>query len=153
MRCTKYSTDFRVSVKKSGKTETDLRKVIANLPAGLASSFNLGSADFYPATSGKDKAAEYLMNKFGYEKESSVSMGDDDNDLALAKVVGHTYIPGFTADSVRRAVEANPLAFTVASHRAFLGTHEVLERSWSLSQQGDSLAHSTLPFWCFPSLC
>ena len=101
--------------------------MILNLPSQLTSSFNLGSADFYPSTSGKDKAAQYLMSKFGFSKEESISMGDDDNDLALARVVGHTYIPGFTADSVRKAVEANPLAFTVARHGAFLGTHEVLE--------------------------
>jgi len=124
----KYSTDFRVSLKKShGKTAADLEKVILNLPSQLTSSFNLGSADFYPSTSGKDKAAQYLMSKFGFSKEESISMGDDDNDLALASVVGHTYIPGFTAASVRKAVEGNPLAFTVASHGAFLGTHEVLE--------------------------
>ena len=124
----KYSTDFRVSLKKShGKTAADLERVILNLPSQLTSSFNLGSADFYPSTSGKDKAAQYLMSKFGFSKEESISMGDDDNDLALASVVGHTYIPGFTAASVRKAVEGNPLAFTVASHGAFLGTHEVLE--------------------------
>ncbi|CAE7245764.1 unnamed protein product [Symbiodinium sp. CCMP2456] len=125
----KYSTDFRVSVKKSqGKTEADLRLVIDALPTSLACSFNLGSADFYPATSGKDKAAKYLMKALGqFDKDSTVSMGDDDNDLALAKVVGHTYIPGFTAESVRTAVQEEPQAFTVAKHGAFLGTHEVLE--------------------------
>ena len=125
----KYSTDFRVSVKKSqGKTEADLRLVIDALPTNLACSFNLGSADFYPATSGKDKAAKYLMKALGqFDKDSTVSMGDDDNDLALAKVVGHTYIPGFTAESVRTAVQEEPQAFTVAKHGAFLGTHEVLE--------------------------
>lgn len=125
----KYSTDFRVSLKKSkGKTAEDLEKVISNLPPQLSSSFNLGMADIYPSSSGKDKAAEYLMTKFGFAREDSISMGDDDNDLALAQIVGHTYIPGFTAESVRKAVAANPLAFTVASHGAFLGTHEVLER-------------------------
>ena len=125
----KYSTDFRVSLKKSkGKSASDLEKVISNLPPQLASSFNLGMADIYPSSSGKDKAAEYLMQKFGFPKEDSISMGDDDNDLALARVVGHTYIPGFTADSVRQAVAAKPLAFTVAKSGAFQGTHEVLER-------------------------
>eukprot|EP00438_Fugacium_kawagutii_P021610 Skav212194 [mRNA] locus=scaffold754:597444:598430:- [translate_table: standard] len=125
----KYSTDFRVSLKKSkGKTAADLEKVVSSLPSQLASSFNLGMADIYPSSSGKDKAAEYLMAKFGFAREDSISMGDDDNDLALAKIVSHTYIPGFAADSVRLAVEANPLAFTVASHGAFLGTHEVLQK-------------------------
>ena len=130
----KYSTDFRVSVKKShGKTEADLRVVIDALPSNLACSFNLGSADFYPATSGKDKAAKYLMKALGhFDKDATVSMGDDDNDLALAKVVGHTYIPGFTAESVRTAVQEEPQAFTVAKHGAFLGTHEVLEHYRSI---------------------
>ena len=139
----KYSTDFRVSVKKSpGKSDADLRSIIEALPADLACSFNLGSADFYPATSGKDKAAEYLMNAWGFDKESTLSMGDDDNDLALAKVVGHTYIPGFTAESVRTAVQEDPQAFTVAKDGAFLGTHEVLRLMAAFNTSG-----SWRPLW------
>ena len=133
----KYSTDFRVKLSKSaGKTQAELQHVIETLPPELACSFNLGSADFYPATSGKDKAAEYLMKAWGFDKDSAVSMGDDDNDLALAKVVGHTYIPGFTAESVRSAVQEDPQAFTVARNGAFLGTHEVLELIGAFSNFG-----------------
>ena len=124
----RYLTEFRVSLQKSpSKAEADLQNVIHSLRPELACSFNLGSADFYPATSGKDKAAEYLMKVWGFGSESTLSMGDDDNDLALAKLVGHTYIPGFTAESVRAAVQEDPQAFTVAKDGAFLGTHEVLE--------------------------
>ena len=143
----KYSTDFRVSLKKSrGKTAADLDKIIANLPPQLTSSFNLGSADFYPSSSGKDKAAEYLMTKFVFSKADSISMGDDDNDLALARIVGHTYVPGFTSDSMRNAVAASPLAFTVASSGAFLGTHEVLERIQEIPSR------SYRPLWAFSIL-
>ena len=142
----RYSTDFRVSVKKStGKTAADLDKIMSSLPPQLASSFNLGSADFYPSSSGKDKAAEYLIKKFGFTKANSISIGDDDNDLALAQVVGHTYVPGFTAESMRNAVATNPLAFTVASSSAFLGTHEVLEK---IQELPTALSiRSTRPLW------
>jgi len=85
----------------------------------------------------KDKAAKYLMKALGhFDKDATVSMGDDDNDLALAKVVGHTYIPGFTAESVRTAVQEEPQAFTVAKHGAFLGTHEVLELIGAFTASG-----------------
>jgi len=124
-----YSTNFRISLSKSAtKTEADLQAVTQNLPPTLASSFNLGVADIYPATSGKDLAAQYLMRKFGLDPQRSVSMGDDDNDLALAAAVRHTYIPGFTADSVRAAVEADPAAFTVAETGGFVGTNDLLSR-------------------------
>ena len=124
-----YYTCFRIELKKSkDKSTSDLEKVIANLPPQLACSFNLGMADIYPSSSGKENAGEYLMRKFGFTREDSISMGDDDNDLALAEMMSHTYIPGFTSDSVRKAVEANPLKFTVASQEAFQGTHEVLEK-------------------------
>eukprot|EP00931_Biecheleriopsis_adriatica_P057870 TRINITY_DN34361_c0_g2_i1.p1 TRINITY_DN34361_c0_g2~~TRINITY_DN34361_c0_g2_i1.p1 ORF type:complete len:352 (-),score=73.40 TRINITY_DN34361_c0_g2_i1:21-1013(-) len=123
-----YFTNFRINLKKSkGKTEQDLRKVISDLPPGLVCSFNLGSADFYPATSGKDKAAEYLMEKFGVSQEQCVSMGDDDNDILLSRVVRHTYVPGFTSDTIRSAVAEDPSHFTVARIGGFMGTEDVLE--------------------------
>merc|ERR1711971_520766 len=56
------------------------------------------------------------------------SMGDDDNDLTLAALVGHTYVPGFSADSFRQAVAKNPSAFTVSKAGGFRGTDEILEQ-------------------------
>lgn len=46
---------------------------------------------------------------------------DDDNDLALAALVGRAYLPGITADSVRAAVAAAPHRFYVASARCVAG--------------------------------
>ena len=43
----------RVHAGKNGKTLAQLHEVIGEAPTTLKSSFNLGSADFYPATSGK----------------------------------------------------------------------------------------------------
>ena len=124
-----YYTCFRIVLTKSkDKSTSDLEKVISNLPPQLACSFNLGMADIYPSSSGKENAGAYLMKKFGFAREDSISMGDDDNDLALAEIMSHTYIVGFTSASVRKAVEANPLKFTVAKQEAFQGTHEVLEK-------------------------
>eukprot|EP00930_Biecheleria_cincta_P071922 TRINITY_DN59371_c0_g1_i1.p1 TRINITY_DN59371_c0_g1~~TRINITY_DN59371_c0_g1_i1.p1 ORF type:complete len:338 (+),score=57.83 TRINITY_DN59371_c0_g1_i1:69-1082(+) len=132
-----YMTSFRVSIKKSrGKTDADLSRMIQSLPSEISCSFNLGQADFYPATSGKDKAAQYLMQKFSMTKLQSVSMGDDDNDLGLAAVVHHTYVPGFTAESMRTAVAKEPAHFTVAKTGGFLGTEEMLEQMVVDFQQG-----------------
>lgn len=54
-------------------------------------------------------------------------MGDDDNDLGMAASVGHMFVPGITAESMRRAVEAKPGSFTVAPVGGFLGTESSLE--------------------------
>lgn len=124
-----YSTSFRISLSRSpNKTAEDLLAMVRDLPPTLASSYNLGAADFYPATSGKDMAAQHLMRKFGVDSASCVSMGDDDNDLGLAAVVRHTYITDFTADTVREAVAADPAAFTVAERRGFAATEDLLTR-------------------------
>eukprot|EP00438_Fugacium_kawagutii_P000105 Skav218719 [mRNA] locus=scaffold1346:715488:716390:+ [translate_table: standard] len=121
-----YYTCFRINIKKSNdKTDADLEKLIASLPQQLKCSFNLGFLDIFPSSSGKEKAAEYLMKKWGFS--DAISLGDDDNDIALAQIMSHTYMVGFTHDSVRKAVEANPSKFTVAMQGAFLGIHEVLE--------------------------
>ena len=129
-----YYTCFRVNVQAStGKTAGDIAEVISGLSPLLASSFNLGHADFYPCSSGKDKAAEYLMETFGFGRADCLSIGDDDNDLELAKLVGHTYVTCFTSESMKTAVAARPEAFTVAARNAFEATHEVLERIKALA--------------------
>eukprot|EP00854_Cymbomonas_tetramitiformis_P011028 gene11028-13045_t len=40
----------------------------------MTSSYNLGSADVYPATSGKDLAAAYLMKHFDVATDRSFCM-------------------------------------------------------------------------------
>lgn len=57
---------------KDGKTPAMLEEVLSTLPEGMDSSFNLGSADIYPATSGKHRAARYLMQHYGATEASSV---------------------------------------------------------------------------------
>ena len=57
---------------KDGKTPAMLEELLAALPASMDSSFNLGSADIYPATSGKHRAALYLMQHYGATAASSV---------------------------------------------------------------------------------
>eukprot|EP00929_Paragymnodinium_shiwhaense_P086855 TRINITY_DN47258_c0_g1_i1.p1 TRINITY_DN47258_c0_g1~~TRINITY_DN47258_c0_g1_i1.p1 ORF type:complete len:373 (-),score=68.80 TRINITY_DN47258_c0_g1_i1:240-1358(-) len=122
-----YMTDFRIKLSSSaGKSAEDLREVVEQRPPGLESSFNLGAADFYPATSGKAEASKYLAELYGLSMEDCVSMGDDDNDMELARCVGHTFIPGITHPAVARAVEADPDSFTVADVGGFQGTQDVL---------------------------
>lgn len=41
--------------------------------------------------------------------------------------MGHTFVPGFSHDSLREAAEAEPEAFTVAAEGGFAGTQEVLD--------------------------
>ena len=52
-----YTTNFRAHGNKNGKSLGDLEAVIKRAPEGVSCSWNLGAADFYPATSGKVMAA------------------------------------------------------------------------------------------------
>lgn len=64
------------------KTAADLQLIRASLASqSLTSSFNLGSCDVYPASTGKEGAANYLMHKWGVRAADCVLLCDDDNDL------------------------------------------------------------------------
>lgn len=76
-----------------------MQKVIDSRPACLGSSFNLGIADFYPAISGKEGVAAYLMKKFDVPADRCVFLCDDDNDLKLAAIVGKAFLPSVSAVS------------------------------------------------------
>ena len=45
------------------------------------SSFNLGVADVYPSTSGKEAAARHLMTALKAQPQHCCLLCDDDNDL------------------------------------------------------------------------
>lgn len=66
---------------KDGKTAEDVAKVVKNLKPELTSSTNIGLADFYPATSGKEKAAQHIVEKFNSRLEEAFLLCDDDNDM------------------------------------------------------------------------
>ena len=66
---------------KSGKTPDDIANVVKSLPPGLISSYNTGKADFYPSTSGKQNAAQHIVDKFGSSLEEAFLLCDDDNDM------------------------------------------------------------------------
>ena len=86
----------------------DLQEVAATIsarPPELACSFNLGVADFYPVTSGKEKVAEYLMERYGVKAEDACFLCDDDNDLPLAEIVGNVFVPSIGHVSGVRAWE------------------------------------------------
>ena len=65
---------------------------------------------------------------------------DDDNDLQLAARVGRAYLPGITADSVRRAVAAAPDRFYVAASAGVFGAEECLRRLLADCAAGASVA-------------
>lgn len=121
-----YTTNFRMAA-KNGKTPEDVANVVKNLQPGLASSFNIGLADFYPSTSGKEKAAQHIVNKFGSNLAEAFLLCDDDNDMGLAAVVGKVFLPSITSDSVQRAVTANPDKFVVSNKGGIIATEEILE--------------------------
>ena len=62
-------------------SQDDLEKLLQSVPEELATSYNLGLADVYPAISGKHNAAKHLLEVFKASADSAVLMADDDNDL------------------------------------------------------------------------
>lgn len=121
-----YSTGFRVTL-KGGQSSGALEAELAALPAELTSSFNLGVADVYPATSGKAAAALHLMKRLGAAPEHCSLMCDDDNDLGLAAVVGKVFLVSKTSQSVVEAAAADPHKFTVATTGGILATEEMFQ--------------------------
>ena len=66
------------------KTIDDIHAALAGLPEGITAAFNLGHADVFPSTSGKENAAKYLMSRFDADPSSSFLLCDDDNDIGVA---------------------------------------------------------------------
>ena len=61
------------------------------LPESLASSYNIGLADFYPTTSGKQNAAAYIVEKLDSDLQASFLMCDDDNDMGRLPDIKHLH--------------------------------------------------------------
>ena len=68
------------------KTIDDVHAALAALPEGITAAFNLGHADVFPSTSGKENAATYLMSKFDADPSSSFLLCDDDNDVGAPRL-------------------------------------------------------------------
>ncbi|KAJ9533439.1 hypothetical protein QJQ45_026474, partial [Haematococcus lacustris] len=99
----------------------------------------VGAADFYPATSGKVRAAQYLMGRFRATPHSCTFMCDDDNDMELAAVVAKAFLPTVTSESVRQAVAQRPGQFVVARAKGTTATEEMLDavaRHYGLQGEG-----------------
>lgn len=120
-----YTTSFRVKLKNVEDARIESLKL--RVPTDLCYASNLGSLDFFPATSGKEKAAKYLMQQLGVSPTESVLMCDDDNDLSLAAAVRKAFVPNITASSVQTAIEADPEQFYVSRNSQWLGTEEILK--------------------------
>ena len=67
----------------------EVQQLVQTLPPDLASSYNIGLADFYPATSGKQNAASYIVDKLQSDLQSSFLLCDDDNDMGEASCQLH----------------------------------------------------------------
>lgn len=113
-----YSTSFRLPLRRSSssaskngvsnsgeKTERDLDLALQSLPPCLSSSRNLGCADVFPSTSGKEAVGRYVAAALGVcLKTRCAFLCDDDNDLPLAAAVGRAFVVGATHPSVERAI-------------------------------------------------
>ncbi|GAX80007.1 hypothetical protein CEUSTIGMA_g7446.t1 [Chlamydomonas eustigma] len=121
-----YTTSIRVHA-KNGKSMAQLQSLASSAPSGLSCSFNLGAADFYPATSGKLQAAKYLMKCWSIDSKDSVFLCDDDNDMELALQVGKAFLPSITSDSVRMAIDANKDQFVTATKQGAAASEEMIE--------------------------
>jgi len=117
-----YSTSFRLPLlskskstsnsdananadsKTGDKTEQDLDRVLSSLPPCLSSSRNLGCADIFPATSGKEAVGRHVAATLGVDLRNCCFLCDDDNDLPLAAAVGRAFVVGATHPSVERAI-------------------------------------------------
>jgi hydroxymethylpyrimidine pyrophosphatase-like HAD family hydrolase len=124
-----YTTSFRVDVAKSeGKTVDDFYAISTTElgPRKLASSFNLGKADIYPAGSGKANAAANILKIHGWSPNDAVAMFDDDNDLELGALVGRSFLPGVTHSTVLEAMIKQGDRWCLTTSRGFLGTEEAL---------------------------
>lgn len=133
-----YNTNFRVDVAKSeGKSVDDFFQAVQGKlrPLGLATSFNLGKADIYPAASGKANAAQHILHIKGWSAANAVAMFDDDNDLELGALVGRSFLPGVTHKSVLDAMKQHQDRWTLTKQRGFLGTEEALKAIIALRQE------------------
>lgn len=99
---TSYATCFRAAPGSS--TADALAKALAALPEGLTSTFNLGQADVYPSTSGKEAAGRYLVERFGGSVAEAAFLCDDDNDVALALALGRAYLPSVSSVRLGHAI-------------------------------------------------
>eukprot|EP00903_Cladosiphon_okamuranus_P015018 g13896.t1 len=108
--------------------EKAMKKILDSLPPSLRVVTNFGLVDICPLRSGKHNAAAYLAREhFDIPLANCASMGDDDNDIALANSMGKgAFITTFTSDSVEVAAKANPKQFTVAKSEGVLASEEML---------------------------
>lgn len=133
-----YTANFRVDVKKSaGKSVDDYYAAVEGKlePRQLATSFNLGKADIYPAGSGKANAAQHILDIRGWSAANAVAMFDDDNDLELGALVGRSFLPGVTHKSVLDAMEKHKDRWTLTKGRGFVGTEEALKAILALREE------------------
>ena len=116
------------------KTIDDVHSALAGLPEGITAAFNLGHADVFPSTSGKENAAKYLMSKFDADPSSSFLLCDDDNDIGVASCM-HCSLP-------------LPSCF-MWSH----GRDQRLLVPWYVLSEDMSIQRSAISVLCLAKLC
>lgn len=136
-----YLTSFRVDVNRSilqnpNLSWEDIHNRIQIL--GLRSSFNLGKADIYCATSGKANAVQLLQQSLNILSTQSAALFDDDNDLGMANIcdgmqiavsITHESVQKWLADRLTPKEKTNKEESSTYSCRekGLLATEEALE--------------------------
>ncbi len=97
-----------------------------DLPEELKKTSNIGNLDVILRSAGKGNAVRYLMEKLGYEKQQSVGIGDDINDIDLLEATGDKYVLG---SSYPEAIQiAKDKGWYISKGLHFDGIDEVLNR-------------------------
>ena len=112
------------------KTIDDVHQALAGLPEGITAAFNLGHADVFPSTSGKENAAKYLMSKFDADPSSSFLLCDDDNDIGEIPIT----VCKMLSNPVLRSFQLSPslICHRPLEHVSYLPwTDGLLERKWT----------------------
>lgn len=88
----------------------------------------------YPAGSGKANAARHVLELEGIDASEAIAIFDDDNDLELGALVGRSFLPGVTHESVLAAMKEHGDRWVLTEKRGVLGAEEALERILALHE-------------------
>lgn len=72
--------------KTPDKPREELLRMLEALPPGLQWTPNMGHMDVFPATSGKQAVARYIMGRLRTQSELSFLLCDDANDMGTCGV-------------------------------------------------------------------
>jgi hydroxymethylpyrimidine pyrophosphatase-like HAD family hydrolase len=108
------------------KSDEEFRDLCAHieLPSELKKTINMQNLDVILRSAGKDNAVNYLMDKKGYNRSSSIGIGDDINDIDMLNQTDMKYVLGSGFPEI--IVHANERGWYVSAGLCFDGINEIL---------------------------